>query len=476
MDAEETVSTNDDGDCERVSSEVVDSSQLATEHRDVLHDSSDGSLSYPGGLTVRRKSQEMGRAEFLAILSTNYPRPAELKSVNVNRIQVYETFGCHYLPRVKDRLGTVDWFIGAAQSEQSQALAHAISSVCTHIYYRVSDDSRHLQAASAEYARAIRCARREMILVQPKTVRVATAHILTVCELFSQASLDDTGASAHAQYVLSLTEADRGADDAIHTKHLSAATNVRIYALWESIILRRCPVRPRQLPTGTEQLHPPGTLEALVSLTLTTVSTLATGDRLCEQEQAPSLPCMLQQLQDIARLEGKLHDWTTSYAKKKDFPLYWVVAVQRQPPPIMRGTETLFRHTYEFPHFQDAIACITYWMCLLALSQMQVKMMDMYQHKLATEHAYYIRLRRTSEEYADSICMTMSYVARLENGWAGRLTSIRPLRFLSLYYKRQKDWRKLVWVTRCAEDIGVLRPQPNTSPPGMHLGASDAGS
>ena len=73
---------------------------------------------------------------------------------------------------------------------------------------------------------------------QPKAVRVAATHILCLCELLSQTSLDGTGASPHAQYFLTLTEAKQEGDETerLNPGTLAAAGNARMFAVWEAIV------------------------------------------------------------------------------------------------------------------------------------------------------------------------------------------------------------------------------------------------
>jgi hypothetical protein len=416
------------------------------------------------GKNARLQTKQMERRDFLAILSASNVRMPDIMSPVVNRSQLQQKFKEEYIPMGEARNRTLDFVVAAAQSQHSPALGHAISCISAHILARLNNDPRPLQGAAIEYGRAINCARHEMGKVQLKAVRVATTHFLSVCEIFDQDLLGEKAASAHAKYIITLMEGDRNDQEPLSAKDLSATNNVRFFAIFGAMVVRQCPLKPNELPLEAELMHPPGSVVSLVNIALLTLSVVEVSDVFCKRDQAPQLSCIYEQLQKVIQLQGRLHEWMTRFNKQMDAALYRTIAVPRQPSPAVRETRALFAHTYEFNELADAMIFTTYWMCLLVLSQVHLEIVDTYQHKLEIEHTEYLRLQRLSDEYADSLCMTMSFMGRPSNGWAGRLGAVRPLHFLMLHYQHQKHWAKLRWVKRCAEDIGCLQPKARPAP------------
>ena len=95
----------------------------------------------------------------------------------------------------------------------------------------------------------------------------------------------------------------------------------------------------------------------------------------------------------------------------------------------------------------------------MSLIQSYLKILDAHHGKLATEYMQYIPLKKSLNEHADHLCRAVPFLARGDGGYSGRMMAIRPLNFLSLHFKEQKDWAKLAWCTHCAVELGSIGSQ-----------------
>ena len=403
-----------------------------------------------------RKRRQMTRAEFVKAMSACTPKPQEFKSVETNKAQVYDRFVACYLPRdASDVIKTWRFLIDG--SSLSPALSKALDAISLFVLHRTSNDPRLDQNATSSYTNALTLTRRE--LRRPNTdkrVVIGTAHMLSMCELLQSTSLSDMGAQPHTRWLLAYLETCRMQKSDEHLRLILQSSNIRVIATWEGLISRKRPCVPRNPPDSADLL-PDGSRLSLSNLAVVVLDIVEDSDNLCHQELDPSLPRVLDAIRQIVWLEGKLHDWMAGYYKTTSVIQYRPVDPSQLSSSSARSPTSLFRRLFDFLDLQTAFNYVTFWMCLLALTETHIDIVLTYQRNYDLDHNEYFRLKKLSAEYADSICMSMPYMGQPFNGWSGRLMTIRPLHFLVLHFKKHCDWRKLAWCVQCAADLGSIR-------------------
>ena len=413
----------------------------------------------PSSSSVARRPGWDTRADFLAIVSACMPVPPQVESPGANKVQLYQAFVDHYIPKdAGDQYRPINVLITAATL--SPALSKALDAVSLLVFDRVGTDPRLARAANSAYVDALRLTRQELSRRNnDKRVVIGTAHWLSMCELFRSTSLDELGARPHTRWLISYMESCRAEQQDPGIRALMES-NLRLLATWEALVMRKRPCRPGELLDETG-LQPDGTLATLSSLVIMVSGVLEDSDKLCQQEAEPSIPRILNLIARIVGLEGKMHDWMAEYYKNIPGCLQWTTEACQLPWPIGRGTLSLFRRVYDFSDIQTAIVHINYYLCLLVLVEAHLEIRNIHGHRQDAEYAEYMRLKRLSAEYADSLCKCMPFLGKPTNGWAGRIMAIRPLHLLLLHFRKRLDWQKLSWCVECAADLGIVRSQPN---------------
>lgn len=399
----------------------------------------------------------MARRPVLALVASG---PSSLVSSGpANRTQLQQAFYEHYIPpgyRDSGPVNPLQWIVQTAQAGTSPALSSAVNAVSALVLNRATLDPRFLHAAVSSYATAVSQARAEMATTSERSVLIATAHTLTLCELFYRVSLDETQARPHSRLILQLTQSEAiraGADDPAMS--IMMRYGVRLLATWETLVSRKSPFAVSDL-AAEFHAHAAGSPDDLMNLGIYTASLIEEGDVLLERS-IPSALETLKYLDAVVRLKGMLHEWMTSRNSQSSRPLYWLVAVERHRFPTVRGTSTVFPFLYEFPDLFVGNLHATYWMCLLELTHMHIQIINAVQQDLEFGTPEYLSLRRAMNEYANNICMSILFIAKAEHAWCGRMSATRPLHLLCQHFVRTADWRKLAWCVHCAEDLGCIR-------------------
>lgn len=350
-----------------------------------------------------------------------------------------------------------------AQSGSSSALENAVSAVGALVVHRTSKDPRLVHDATLMYSRAISHARRELAGQLDRRSMIATAHFLSLYELFYRVSLDETGARPHSFWFLFLTKPNQE-EPIDESMRVLLDSNMRLFAMMETLVSRKCPFAIGSLVDKSQhQICRASTPATFTNLGLMVANAIEASDVMCEPDSDPDMAEILNLLEEIVRLEGMLHDWMTDYNKRISHVPYWLTAVHLSYPKV-RGTSCLFRHLYEFPNFHTTVIYACYWMCLLGLAQALNHIVRIHYCKIDAEIKERIRPKLAADEHADSLCMTIPFLGRPQHFWAGRITAVRPLNMLYDYYKHAKNWPKLAWCVYCAEDLGSLRV-PAIKPP-----------
>ena len=411
----------------------------------------------PVNTVVRKgKGRQMTREDFIKTMSACKAPPQEFKSAETNKAQVYDHFVARYLPQdAADVIKTVRFLIDG--SPLSPALSNALDAISLFVLHRTSNDPRLQQSATSSYAKAVTLTRYELGRPNIDTrVVIGTAHMLSMCELFQSTSLSEMSAQPHTRWLLAYLETCRTQKDDAHLRLILQDSNIRVVAAWEGLISRKRPCVPRIVPDATDLL-PDGSRATLSNLAVLILDIVADSDKLCHQELDPSVPRVLGAIREIVWSEGKLHDWMAGYNKTTSVVQYRPIDPSQLSFPSARGPPCLFQRVFDFCDLQTAFNYVTFWMCLLALTQAQIEILMTHHRIYDPDHTDFFRLKRLSAEYADSICMSMPYMGQSFHGWCGRLMTIRPLHFLLLHFKKHYDWQKLAWCVQCAADLGSIR-------------------
>lgn len=171
-------------------------------------------------------------------------------------------------------------------------------------------------------------------------------------------------------------------------------------------------------------MHPPGSTASLADLSIKTASLIENSDNLYEQDASPGLSHVLCVLQELAKVESKIHAWMASHYKTTAGSQYHFTAA---PYRRIQGALPLFRLVYDFSDLGSNLVHIGYWICLLALVDAQVDILKTYRRLLDVESAQFLQLEKLVTEYADNICMSIAFMTKPDCGWSGRVIAIRPL-------------------------------------------------
>lgn len=232
--------------------------------------------------------------------------------------------------------------------------------------------------------------------------------------------------------------------------------NMRAFSTWGLLIRRRCPSN-LDLKLDDLDLQRDGEPSTLLDLAALVSKIARDSDVLCNPKAIANIDVLLDHLAEIRSLEAMLYDWMGVYSAQFDVPTYWLVDSEHSLFPRIRNTKLLFNKVYDFPDFRFALLHITFWMSLMALLQSYIKILGAHGSALSYEYLQDYTIRKTTTEYADHLCRAMPYMGKREHGFASRVMAIRPLHFLSLYFKEQKSWAMLAWCTYCAVDIGSIK-------------------
>ena len=425
-------------------------------------ESSDNSRNLPPARAVVRKRRQMTREEFIEAISEHAPPPQEFRSVETNKVQVYDDFVDRYLPKdVVPVIKAMRFLIDG--SPRSPALSNVVDAMSLFVLYRASNDPRLEHSAMSSYAKALTLTRREVGHPNiDKRIVVGTAHMLTMCELFQSTSLSDMRAQPHSNWLLTFFETCRMQKDDEDLRLILQSSNIRLFATWGGLISRKRPCVPRLVPEPADLL-PDGSRWTLTNLAVMVLDVVEDSDTLCEQELDPSRPRVLNAISEIVRAERKLHDWMAGYYKTTSYIQYRPVDQRQLSCTSTHRSPCLFPRVFDFHDLQFAFDYVTYWMCLLALNEAHIEIATTHHRRFDADFNDCFRLKKRSAEYADNICMSMPYFGQSSNGWSSRNVAIRPLQFLLVHFKRHCDWQKLAWVVQCAAHIGSVRVDPGKS-------------
>lgn len=414
----------------------------ATEH--------DINLSKAGGQKARPD-------ELLAVTLSAPPLPRTLRSPEANTMQLYQTFVDLYLPKPYSDAALRSILTAAPASP---ALSSGIRSVSLFLVHRESEDPRLFHAAHPEYSNALRDTRRELSRPdQSKSAIVGMSHMLSLCELFNDLSLSEgTAGVQHAQWMVAFIESYRTDNPSLEIRRL-LASGIRWFATW-GVLLARKAIRGFKMRLLDDDAEAGDSIVIRIGdLTIATACVLEESDILCKENHLP-VTRILAALNKIIRLEGKLHEWFSKYYKAVPMSsaLYWTEPASSSPFHQERpGTCPLFKHIYAFPDLMTASGHLSYWMCQLMLVEARISIVQTFfteiEAVIDTGLSDLVRLRKISDGYADSICMSMPLMGRPANGWAGRIVAIRPLNLLVTHYKQRREWQKLSWCAQCAADL-----------------------
>lgn len=410
----------------------------------------------PANSVVRKgKRQQMTREEFTKAMGSCIT-PQEFKSVGADKTRVYDHFVAHYLPQdATDIIKTIRFLIDG--SPLSPALAKALDAISLFVLHRTSNDPRLDQSATSSYAEAVTLTRHELDRPNDdKRVIIGTAHMLAMCELFQSTSLSEMRAQPHTRWLLAFLETCRMHRDDAGVTLIIQSSNIRAIATWEGLISRKRPCVPK-VPPDSADLVPDGSRATLTNLAVMVLDIVVDSDTLCQQELNPSLPRILGAVREIMWAEGKLHDWMAGYYQTTSVLHYRPVDTRQLSCSSACRPPGLFQRVFDFYDLQTAFNYVTFWMCLLALTDAHIEICMTHQRNYELDYMEYFRLKKLAAEYADSICMSMPYMGQSFNGLSGRLMTIRPLHFLLLHFKKHGDWQKLAWCVQCAADLGSVR-------------------
>ena len=167
----------------------------------------------------------------------------------------------------------------------------------------------------------------------------------------------------------------------------------------------------------------------------------------------------------IAKLESKLHAWTAARYREAARFKPRRIALDEANFPVFNARSQTFARTYDFADFSVALSHQPYWLCLLALSEAQLEVLRMCQHKSApmtkSDDPHMPYLESYCEHYADSLCRSSSFLRKESHGTWALLATVGPLYFASLHYIRYARLEKLHWCVTAAmelEELGIQTP------------------
>lgn len=426
-------------------------------HDDVIPEMLRRPAAEPGANVPSAKSRHVGQDESLAVVLAAAPMPQTLRSPEANTMQLYQTFVDLYLPKVYTDAALRSILTAAPASP---ALSSGLRSVSLFVAHRESEDLRLFHAARPEYTNALRDTRIELSrLDKNKSAIVGMSHMLSLCELFNDLSLSEGAAGVyHARWMVAFIESYRTDHLTLEIRRL-LESGIRWFATWGVLLARRS---IRGFNMGSLDNTEEGGDSIVIrigDLLIATAGILEESDNLCK-EYDPSVFRILTTLDKIVRLEGTLHEWFSRYYKAAPTSgaMYWTVpagSLTRRKTEVWASP--LFKRIYDFPSIQTASSHISYWMCQMLLVEARISIVSTFfttvEDAIDTRSADLVRLRRLADGYADSICMSMPFMGKSDNGWAGRIMAIRPLNLLMMHYKQRCDWQKLSWCAQCASDL-----------------------
>lgn len=140
-----------------------------------------------------------------------------------------------------------------------------------------------------------------------------------------------------------------------------------------------------KIPCDDTNLQPPGSMGAWFDLAITACSLLEPSHNLRQEKSDPPLSRILDTLEEIVRLEGKLHKWMTAYYQRTPNFLHRPVnALQLLYPIGQRGVKFPLRYCYDFSNMACALTHICYWMSLLVLLTAHIDITKAHQCQLCT--------------------------------------------------------------------------------------------
>lgn len=393
------------------------------------------------------------REDFMAMLRACSRPPKPIPSEEVGTAPLFDTFVNLYQPKIHRRRPSLQMLQSIVTNAASNpALSRSTKTVSLLVLSREHRQPHFSHAAIEMYIDALRSARQE--ICNPDLDRVtliSVGHMLSICELFLGSTLDDSGSRHHTKWVISLVESCCQ-DPKFPTAHPLRASPLRLFATWEALTVRHLP-SGLPLPAEDSRVHASASMATLSDLSITTASLLERSDTSCMQRSLSSASQLLDFLNELVRVESKLHGCMKSYYEV-NAGVHYQYSVTRTDK--RRGVTPLFHFSYEFTDLESTTMHIGYWMCLLALTDTRLDISKAYRRLLDIESSEpFARLEKLVNEYADHICMSIPFMGRPSCGWSGRVIAIRPLRFLLQHFRKRGDWQKLSWCVQCAADLAV---------------------
>lgn len=171
----------------------------------------------------------------------------------------------------------------------------------------------------------------------------------------------------------------------------------------------------------------------------------------------------------LGRLEKDLNNWASDWTGSMRSTPYQLVSASSLPfaEDRQRKFNAVFDLRFEFRSLPDAIDHV---MCTASLAVVKQAMLKL-SSVLSFNHSsvnYALQEKGSSlmkhiTNCADSLCMTVPYLCRLDHGKFGAVHARGPLLLASMWYQKINDdsaLEKLAWCNRAAKKIAALGIRP----------------
>ncbi|KAK4503971.1 hypothetical protein PRZ48_004886 [Zasmidium cellare] len=399
------------------------------------------------------------RALFFQALAPQAPKQTSwisyLHSTAVARQQFQAKFIELFFSKDGSRFVGFDYILRSAPANPT--LLNSLDAVCLVHVGNASKDARLREAARRTYGLAITSMRLE--LANPKrspSILIASMHVLLICELFADlAAPDGMGARRHGRGMMQMLEYFNPSDLDPGVRTL-LGTQLNGVATWDAVFERKGLQGFKNLQEALSGGATFSSATDMISVAVRVPEVLQRAGKITNMGSAAPLVSILDSMNDIVAVEGKLQDAMVAWYEKIESQPYRLTDVSHVPNihPAFTEGENVFPNAYLFRDALSAPKQRSYWVLLLCLVQGRLKLCEANPGLLILQsHDDIQRLNDIAYEYADSICMSMAADLQPENGYVALASAIFPLQIAMHWYARKIDIPKMAW---CQKILGVF--------------------
>lgn len=416
-------------------------------------------------ITTRR--QKASKTAWAAIVREEF-KPSSTRFINSSASRsIFIKFRCPAAWRLQLRSqATYLWFpqdvsiagLGVAfefmtrLAPQTPALTVALDASGLVQLGQEDDDERMLIAGKRLYGDALRLLRRD-IATSPAYQRdgaIATVLVLQITEAFTAMEMDKASSRQHTQGLAGLLQARQPTEDSVGFQKLMDA-GFYLFNLCDGLIARK-------------RMH---AQQPLNSAVLSSVAEMVPGaledcDIVCRV--TPLLRERAVQVRtSLIAIRTDLNVWAKLWNRNIKDPPYHLVPASALP--FVESTASTFPLVFSFKDLGYALEHSTCTSCLFsveqALSDLDDALVQQAIHRSQTAQGRWDqRSITTISNCADSLCMSLPYLCKSENGKYGAVISVGPLYLATAWYDSLPEdgqtARKLSWCRDAAAFIQGL--------------------